>query len=60
MTARRAGVNGQVLGSPTATYFWPSATLREFVAVFWEHRTVNLGICAAISALTTAAAIAPV
>ncbi|MFB6810653.1 YdcF family protein [Streptomyces sp. NPDC056387] len=60
MTARRAGVNGQVLGSPTATYFWPSATLREFVAVFWEHRTVNLGICAAIAALTAAAAVAAV
>ncbi|MGW0390265.1 YdcF family protein [Streptomyces sp. NPDC003042] len=43
--ARKAGVNGQVLGSPTARYFWPSATIREFVAVFWEHRLVNLGIC---------------
>ncbi|MFD3541717.1 YdcF family protein [Streptomyces sp. NPDC058662] len=45
MMARKTGVNGQVLGSPTARYFWPSATIREFVAVFWEHRTVNLGIC---------------
>ncbi|MFE4633940.1 YdcF family protein [Streptomyces sp. NPDC056773] len=52
MMARKAGVNGQVLGSPTAAYFWPSATIREFVAVFWEHRTVNLGICGAIVALT--------
>lgn len=58
MTARAAGVNGQVLGSPTATYFWPSATLREFVAVFWEHRAVNLSICAAIVAVTALAAIA--
>ncbi|MFE6692202.1 YdcF family protein [Streptomyces sp. NPDC057743] len=55
MTARRAGVNGQVLGSPTARYFWPSATIREFVAVFWEHRTVNLCICAALTALAVAA-----
>ncbi|MFC9297161.1 YdcF family protein [Streptomyces sp. NPDC057011] len=45
MMARKAGVNGQVLGSPTARYFWPSATIREFVAVFWEHRAVNLSIC---------------
>ncbi|MER5932907.1 YdcF family protein [Streptomyces sp. NPDC002054] len=50
MTARRAGVNGQVLGSPTARYFWPSATIREFVAVFWEHRAVNLSICGLLTA----------
>ncbi|MER7759115.1 YdcF family protein [Streptomyces sp. NPDC097619] len=51
MTARRAGVNGQVLGSPTARYFLPSATIREFVAVFWEHRAVNLSICGVLAAL---------
>ncbi|WP_405739606.1 YdcF family protein [Streptomyces sp. NBC_01525] len=51
MTARQAGVEGQVLGSPTAKYFWPSATLREFVAVFWEHKAVNLSVCAALIAL---------
>ncbi|GGZ76938.1 YdcF family protein [Streptomyces subrutilus] len=56
MMARKAGVNGQVVGSPTAKYFWPSATLREFVAVFWEHRTVNLGICGLLAALGVAAA----
>ncbi|MEV8456023.1 YdcF family protein [Streptomyces sp. NPDC052095] len=42
MTARRAGVRGQVVGAPTARYFWPSATIREFVAVLWENRIVNL------------------
>ncbi|MGW1772794.1 YdcF family protein [Streptomyces sp. NPDC002104] len=57
MMARKAGVNGQVLGSPTARYFWPSATIREFVAVFWEHRTANLSICGAIVALTAALAL---
>ncbi|MEU3709913.1 YdcF family protein [Streptomyces catenulae] len=51
MTARQSGVPGQVLGSPTARYFRPSATLREFVAVFWEHKLVNLGVCAALIAL---------
>ncbi|WP_328943939.1 YdcF family protein [Streptomyces sp. NBC_00250] len=45
ITARRAGVNGQVVGSPTAAYFWPSATIREFVAVFLQYKVVNLGIC---------------
>ncbi|MFD7323612.1 YdcF family protein [Streptomyces sp. NPDC059875] len=45
LTARRVGVNGQVVGSPTAAYFWPSATIREFVAVFLQYKVVNLGIC---------------
>jgi uncharacterized SAM-binding protein YcdF (DUF218 family) len=45
ITARRAGVNGQVVGSPTAAYFWPTATIREFAAVFLSHKVVNLGIC---------------
>ncbi|MFF4317420.1 YdcF family protein [Streptomyces sp. NPDC001568] len=50
MMARKAGVNGQVVGAPTARYFLPTATLREFVAVFWEHRRVNLAICGALTA----------
>ncbi|MDJ0384130.1 YdcF family protein [Streptomyces sp. G-G2] len=50
MMARKARVNGQVLGSPTAAYFWPSATIREFVAVFMEHKVVNLAICGALAA----------
>ncbi|WP_330332335.1 YdcF family protein [Streptomyces sp. NBC_00536] len=51
MMARKARVNGQVLGSPTAAYFWPSATIREFVAVFMEHKVVNLAICGALVVL---------
>ncbi|WP_411105696.1 YdcF family protein [Streptomyces sp. cmx-4-9] len=58
MMARKARVNGQVLGSPTARYFWPSATIREFAAVFWEHRAVNLSICGAIAAGTAVLAAA--
>ncbi|GAA3352910.1 ElyC/SanA/YdcF family protein [Saccharopolyspora gregorii] len=46
--ARKEGVNAQVIGSPTARYFWPSATIREFVAVFLAHRVVNFG-CAGCS-----------
>ncbi|MFI1811280.1 YdcF family protein [Streptomyces sp. NPDC020422] len=51
LMARKAGVNGQVVGSPTAAYFWPSATIREFAAVFLEYRVVNLGVCAALIVL---------
>jgi uncharacterized SAM-binding protein YcdF (DUF218 family) len=49
--ARREKVDAQVIGSPTARYFWPSATIREFVAVFLSHRVLNLGICALLIAL---------
>ncbi|MBD0712076.1 MULTISPECIES: YdcF family protein [unclassified Streptomyces] len=45
LMARKAGVDGQVVGSPTAAYFWPSATMREFAAVFLQHKAVNIGIC---------------
>lgn len=44
--ARKEKVNAQVIGSPTARYFWPSATIREFVAIFLSHKVVNFGICA--------------
>ncbi|MER5201813.1 YdcF family protein [Streptomyces sp. NPDC002825] len=45
LMARKAGIDGQVVGSPTAAYFWPSATIREFAAVFLQYKVVNLGIC---------------
>ncbi|MFI9787788.1 YdcF family protein [Kitasatospora sp. NPDC051984] len=43
--ARQESVNGQVAGSPTAAYFWPSATIREFVAVTVTHKWINLTVC---------------
>ena len=49
--ARRAGVNGQVLGAPTARYYWPSATIREFAAVLWEHRVLNLAMIVLLAVL---------
>ncbi|MFI8290603.1 YdcF family protein [Streptomyces sp. NPDC085614] len=58
LMARRAGVDGQVVGSPTAAYFWPSATMREFAAVFLHYRKVNLGICLILVLLGVAAALA--
>jgi uncharacterized SAM-binding protein YcdF (DUF218 family) len=45
MIARRAGVRGQVTGARTAGYYWPGATLREFTAVFFSYKAVNLTIC---------------
>jgi uncharacterized SAM-binding protein YcdF (DUF218 family) len=54
MIARRVGVNGQVTGAPTAAYFWPSAVLREFAAVFLSYKLVNFGICALIVVLPLA------
>ncbi|KAA5825936.1 YdcF family protein [Saccharopolyspora hirsuta] len=44
-TARAEKVNGQVIGSPTARYYWPSATIREFVAIFLSHKVINGVIC---------------
>jgi uncharacterized SAM-binding protein YcdF (DUF218 family) len=52
--ARRAGVNGQVTGARTAVYYWPSAMLREFAAVFLNYKLINFGICALIVALPLA------
>ena len=42
LIARRAKVRGQVVGSPTASYFLPSATIREFVALLLAYRRVHL------------------
>ena len=52
--ARRLGVNGHVTGAPTAAYYWPTAILREFAAVFISYKLVNFGICALIVALPLA------
>ena len=54
IVARRLGVNGQVTGARTAGYYWPSAMLREFAAVFLSYKVVNFGICALIVALPLA------
>lgn len=49
LVARKTGINGQVVGSRTARYFWPSAVIREFAAVFMQHRVVNFGMCALLA-----------
>ncbi|MCA0251929.1 MAG: YdcF family protein [Actinobacteria bacterium] len=37
MMMRKAGVAGYVLGAPTADYYWPSATIREYLAILRDH-----------------------
>jgi uncharacterized SAM-binding protein YcdF (DUF218 family) len=41
MLMRRHGMPGQAIGSPTARYFVPSATIREFLAVLRDFRWLN-------------------
>ncbi|WP_225812615.1 YdcF family protein [Streptomyces spinosus] len=49
MIARKVGVDAHVLGSPTASYFRPSATMREFAAVVLHHRWIHLTVCALLA-----------
>ncbi|MFB9523553.1 YdcF family protein [Streptomyces cremeus] len=49
LMARKTGINGQVVGSRTARYFWPSAIIREFAAVFMQHKVINFGMCALLA-----------
>src|SRR6202050_4882043 len=51
MIARRLGIRGEVTGARTAGYYWPSATLREFAAVFLSYKAVNLAICCLLVAI---------
>lgn len=48
LLARKAKVDGQVVGAPTAWYFWSGAIVREFVAVLVEHRVFNAIVCGLI------------
>jgi uncharacterized SAM-binding protein YcdF (DUF218 family) len=38
---RQAGIPGFVVGSPTAGYYWPSASIREYVAILRDHKVLN-------------------
>ncbi|PRQ12280.1 hypothetical protein C1Y63_01615 [Corynebacterium sp. 13CS0277] len=39
---RRMGIPGYTVGAPVARYYWPSAMMREFVAVCRDHRGVTI------------------
>lgn len=39
---RRQGLRGYSLGARTSRSLWPSAVLREYAAILWEHRALNV------------------
>lgn len=49
MLMRRAGITGYALGAPTARYYWPSATVREFLAVVRDHLVLHAVVCLLLS-----------
>lgn len=53
MLARRLGIDAQAIGAPTAWYYWPSAYLREFIAVMVDHRFL-VGLAGAAVVVMTA------
>jgi len=57
LAARRAGLDGQVLGAPTARYYWPSATIREFVAILAGYPLINLTMATLLIAFGVAVGI---
>lgn len=46
---RTTGLEGYSIGAPTARYYWPSATVREFIAILRD----NVVLHAAVIALAT-------
>jgi len=46
----REGVSGYAVGAPTARYYWPAATIREYVAILRDSFTFNL-ICLVLTVL---------
>ncbi|MBF6485390.1 YdcF family protein [Nocardia otitidiscaviarum] len=48
--ARRMGLDAAVVGSPTALYYLPSAVVREFVGILFEHKWFYLTVCVALAA----------
>jgi len=47
---RTTGIPGYSIGAPTARYYWPSATVREFLALLRDNLVVNLVILVLLSA----------
>lgn len=46
---RDVGIAGYSAGAPTAGYYWPSATVREFLAILRDHLRINLVIVTLLS-----------
>ncbi|MYR08689.1 YdcF family protein [Gordonia sp. SID5947] len=49
MLMRGNEIDGFATGSRTASYFGPNAGLREFAAIMWEHRWLNLVLILTVS-----------
>lgn len=52
LLSRKLGLDAQVVGSPTARYFLPSAFLREYAAILTEHKVLHALLCLPFLALT--------
>lgn len=46
---RKEGLKGYTVGCRTARYYWPSATVREFLAILLEHSRTNVVIVALLT-----------
>lgn len=57
LLARSTGSAAQVIGSPTAAYYVPSAFLREYVAIMVEHRVLNAVAIAGVAGLIALAVV---
>ena len=55
MFSAKAGMKAGGIGAKTKWYFWPNASVREFIGLLTEHRgkqaAVLLGLVAAYTAL---------
>ena len=47
--ARKLGIGAQAAGAPTAGYYWPSAMIREFVAILAERPVLHLVMAAVVA-----------
>ncbi|TDW63516.1 vancomycin permeability regulator SanA [Curtobacterium sp. PhB25] len=57
LLARSVASDAQVIGSPTAAYYIPSAFLREYTAIMVEHKRLNAAALLTVAALVTLAAV---
>lgn len=49
--ARKAGLKAQGAGAPTAFYFLPSALIREFIAIIFLYKWINISIISIVVCL---------
>lgn len=54
--ARTLQLDAEVTGARTAFYYWPSAFLREFIAILVANKWINIAACLALAALPLLAA----